>query len=160
VAAGGVCRPATWHQWEDQLSPSRTALSPPTIHLQDGRSGGESPRYEFGSTHFYQCPSSPCTIVERVFGVMTARVDRPLMGSIHTYPSLRNLLRKLYVTKNQSDIDKQNPTVLTIKKYWFIANGALNKFIKSTGEVCVRLVFGERYFWSIIAPLTRIVPGT
>jgi len=41
---GGVCRSTTWHQREDQLSPSRTPFSPPALHFQDGRSGGESPR--------------------------------------------------------------------------------------------------------------------
>ena len=47
---------------------------------------------------------------------------------------------------------------LTVLKYWFIANGALNKFSKSTGEAGVTLVFSEQYFRYILAPLTRIVP--
>lgn len=141
VVSGGVCRSATWHQWKNQHSPPRASFTPPTLHLQDGRSRGENPRYEFGSTHFYQCPCCLCTTVERVFDVMTSRAGRPLMGSIHTYPFLINLLlRTLYVTKNQSDIDEK-PYRVNNKKYWFIANGALNKFINSTGEFVSDLFF-------------------
>jgi hypothetical protein len=51
---------------------------------------------------------------------MTARACCPLVGSIHTYPSLNTLqLRTFYVTKNQSDKD-EDPTVLTIKSVGFL----------------------------------------
>jgi len=68
------------------------------------------------------------------------------------YPVVSNfLLRMLYLTEQWSDFDEESYRISNIK-YWFIANGALNKFRDYTRDVriesCVETVdFSEDYFW-------------
>ena len=104
--AGGMCRPSARHQRENKLSSPRTSLPPASIYLQDGRSGSESPGFEFGSMYLTEplcCRHGPRSCVEAARALVTAPRPCPMKGFTYTYPLNINSKRTV---KNAQDRKK------------------------------------------------------